>query len=81
MELVLLLSEVTLLLVDSIAIGEGLLFVALLMNMIEIKCDLIFIRSSSFAVAYVFLIRLKKPVVRAGQAELRTILVPWAGLG
>ncbi len=36
--------------------------VALLMNTIEIKHDLIFIRSSSFAVAQVFLIRLEKPV-------------------
>ncbi len=36
--------------------------VALLMNTIEIRCDLIFIRSSSFAVVQVFLIRLEKPV-------------------
>ncbi len=36
--------------------------VALLMNMIEIRRDLIFIRSSSFAVEQVFLIRLEKPV-------------------
>ncbi len=55
--------------------------VALLMNMIEIKRDLIFIRSSSFAVAQVFLIRLEKPVARAGQAESRTIFIPWAGSG
>ncbi len=51
------------------------------MNMIEIKRDLIFIRSSSFAVAQVFLIRLEKPVVQAGWAELRMILIPWAGSG
>ncbi len=37
--------------------------VALLMNTIEIRRDLIFIRSSSFAVVQVFLIRLEKPVV------------------
>ncbi len=37
--------------------------VALLMNTIKIRCDLIFIRSSSFAVAQVFLIRSEKPVV------------------
>ncbi len=52
-----------------------------MMNTIEIKRDLIFIRSSSFAVAHVFLIRLEKPVARAGWAELRTIFIPWAGSG
>ncbi len=36
--------------------------VALLMNTMEIKRDLIFIKSSSFAVAQVFLIRLEKLV-------------------
>ncbi len=36
--------------------------VALLMNTMEIKRDLIFIKSSSFAVAHVFLIRSEKPV-------------------
>ncbi len=55
--------------------------VALLMNTIEIRHDLIFIRSSSFAVVQVFLIRLEKPVARAGWAELRTIFIPWEGLG
>ncbi len=43
--------------------------VALLMNTIEIRHDLIFIRSSSFAVVQVFLIKLEKPVARAGRAE------------
>jgi hypothetical protein len=51
------------------------------MNMIEIKRDLIFSRSSSVAVAQVFLIRSKKPVARAGRAELRRILICWAGSG
>ncbi len=55
--------------------------VALLMNTIEIRYDLIFIRSSSFAVVQVFLIRLEKPVARAGRAELRTIFIPWEGSG
>ena len=55
--------------------------VALLMNTIKIRHDLIFIRSSSFAVVQVFLIRLEKPVTRAGQAESRTIFIPWEGLG
>jgi hypothetical protein len=51
------------------------------MNTIEIKHDLIFIRSSSFAMAQVFLIRSEKLVARAGRAESRLILIPWAGLG
>ncbi len=51
------------------------------MNTIEIKHDLIFIRSSSFAVAHVFLIRSEKAVVRAGRAESRMIFIPWAGSG
>ncbi len=55
--------------------------VALLMNTIEIRRDLIFIRSSSFAVVQVFLIRSEKPVARAGQAESRTIFIPWEGSG
>ncbi len=55
--------------------------VALLMNTMEIKWDLIFIKSSSFAVAQVFLIRSEKPVVQAGRAELKTTLIPWAGSG
>jgi hypothetical protein len=55
--------------------------VALLMNTMEIKQDLIFIKFSSFAVAQVFLIRLEKPVAQAGQAESRTTLIPWAGSG
>ncbi len=55
--------------------------VALLMNTIKIRHNLIFIRSSSFAVVQVFLIRLEKPVARAGQAELRTIFIPWEGSG
>ncbi len=55
--------------------------VALLMNTMEIKQDLIFIKSSSFAVVQVFLIRLEKPVARAGWAESRTTFIPWAGLG
>ncbi len=55
--------------------------VALLMNSIEIRCDLIFIRLSSFAVVQVFLIRLEKPVARAGRAELRMIFIPWEGSG
>jgi hypothetical protein len=50
-----------------------------MMNMIEIKRYLIFIKSSSFAVAQVFLIRLEKPVARASLAELRTNFLPWAG--
>ncbi len=54
---------------------------ALLMNTIEIKRDLIFIKSSSFAVAQVFLIRSEMPVARAGWAESSTTLIPWAGLG
>jgi hypothetical protein len=53
----------------------------LLMNTIEIKHDLIFIRSSSFAVAQVFLIRSEKPVAQADPAESRAILIPRAGLG
>ncbi len=53
--------------------------VALLMNTIKIRRDLIFIRSSSFAVVQVFLIRLEKPVARAGWAESRTIFIPWEG--
>ena len=55
--------------------------VALLMNTIEIRRDLIFIRSSSFAMEQVFLIRSEKPVARAGQAESRAIFIPWAGSG
>ncbi len=55
--------------------------VALLMNTIEIRRDLIFIRSSSFAVVQVFLIKLQKPVARAGRAESRTIFIPWEGSG
>jgi hypothetical protein len=55
--------------------------VALLMNTIEIRRDLIFIRSSSFAVVQVFLIRSKKPVVRAGRAKSRTISFFWEGSG
>jgi hypothetical protein len=51
------------------------------MNTIEIKRDLIFIKSSSFAVAQVFLIRSEKPVVGAGRAESRITLIPWAGSG
>ncbi len=47
--------------------------VALLMNTIKIRRDLIFIRSSSFAVVQVFLIKLEKPVARAGRAKSRTI--------
>ncbi len=53
----------------------------MLMNTIEIKRDLIFIRSSFSAVAQVFLIRSEKPVARAGWAESRMIFIPWAGLG
>ncbi len=49
--------------------------VTLLMNTMEIKQDLIFIKSSSFAVAQVFLIRLEKPVAQAGWAELRTTFI------
>ncbi len=55
--------------------------VALLMNTIKIRRDLIFIRSSSFAVVQVFLIRSEKPVARAGRAESRTIFIPWEGSG
>ncbi len=55
--------------------------VAWLMNTMEIKWDLIFIKSSSFAVAQVFLIRLEKLVTRAGWAESRTTPIPWAGTG
>ncbi len=55
--------------------------VALLMNMMEIKRDLIFIKSSSFAETQVFLIRLEKPVTGAGWAESRTTLIPWADSG
>ncbi len=53
--------------------------VALLMNMMEIKRDLIFIKYSSFAIAQVFLIGSEKPVAQAGWAELRTTFIPWAG--
>ncbi len=49
-------------------------------SLAEIKRDLIFIKSSSFAVAKVFLIRLEKLVTRAGQAESGTTFIPWAGL-
>jgi hypothetical protein len=55
--------------------------VALLMNMMEIIRALIFIKSSSFAIAQVFLIRLEKLVGQAGPTELRTTFIPWAGLG
>ncbi len=55
--------------------------VALLMKTIEIRRDLICIRSSSFAVVQVFLIRLEKPVTRAGRANSRMIFIPWEGLG
>ncbi len=55
--------------------------VALLMNTIKIRHDLIFIRSSYFAVVQVFLIRSEKPVAQAGRAESRTIFIPWEGLG
>ena len=55
--------------------------VALLMKTIEIKRDLIFIRLSSFAVVQVFLIKLEKPVARAGRADSRTIFIPWEGSG
>ncbi len=55
--------------------------VALLMNTINIRRDLIFIRSSSFAVVQVFLIKSKKPVARAGRAESSTIFIPWEGSG
>ncbi len=55
--------------------------VASLMNTIKIRHDLIFIRSSSFAVMQVFLIRLEKPVARAGRAKSRTIFIPWKGSG
>jgi hypothetical protein len=50
--------------------------VALLMNTMDIKRDLIFIKSSSFAVAQVILIRSEKPVAQVGQAELRTTVIP-----
>ncbi len=78
MELALLLSKVT----PSVARFPCNRWraVALLMDMIKIKCDLIFIKSSSFAVAQVFLIRLGKPVAQAGWAESRTTLIPWTGL-
>jgi hypothetical protein len=55
--------------------------VALLMNTIKIRRDLDFIRSGSFAVVQVFLIRSEKPVARAGRAELRMIFIPWEGPG
>ncbi len=55
--------------------------VALLINTIKIRCDLIFIRSSSFAVVQVFLIKSEKLVARAGQAESRTIFISWEGSG
>ncbi len=55
--------------------------VALLMKTIEIRRDLRFIRSSSFAVVQVFLIRSEKPVARAGRADSRTIFIPWEGSG
>ncbi len=55
--------------------------VALLTNTIKIRRDLIFIRSSSFAVVKVFLFRFEKLVARAGQADLRTIFIPWEGSG
>ncbi len=55
--------------------------VALLFNTIKIRLDLIFIRSSSFAVVQVFLIKSEKLVARAGWAESRTIFIPWEGLG
>ncbi len=60
MELALLLSKVT----PSVARFpcNRWRVVALLMNTIEVKRDLIFIKSSSFAVAQVFLIRSEKPV-------------------
>ncbi len=76
-ELALLLSKVT----PSVArlLCSRWRAVDLLMNTIEIRHDLIFIKSSSFAVVQVFLIRLEKPVAQAGRAELRTIIIPWAG--
>ncbi len=55
--------------------------VALLMKTIEIRHDLILIRSSSFAVVQVFLIKLEKPVTRAGRANSRTIFIPCEGSG
>ncbi len=55
--------------------------VALLMKTIEIRRDLIFIRSSSFAVVQVFLIKSEKPVARAGRADSRAIFIPWEGSG
>ena len=55
--------------------------VALLMKTIEIRRDLIFIRSSSFAVVQVFLIKSEKLVARAGRANSRTIFIPWEGSG
>ncbi len=79
MEFALLLSEVT----PSVARlpCNRWKAVALLIVTMEIKRNLIFIKSSSFAVAQVFLIRSEKPVVQVGWAELRTTLIPWAGLG
>jgi hypothetical protein len=55
--------------------------VVLLMNTIKIRCDLIFIRSSSFAVPQVFLIKSEKLVAQAGRAKSRTIFILWEGLG
>ncbi len=55
--------------------------VALFMNTIEIRRDLIFIRSSSFAVVQVFLIRSEKLVLRVGRAESRLIFIPWEDSG
>jgi hypothetical protein len=55
--------------------------VALLINTMEIKRNLIFIKSSSFAVVQVFLIRSEKPVAQAGRAESKTTFILWAGLG
>ncbi len=55
--------------------------VALLINTIKIRHDPIFIRSSSFAVVQVFLIKSEKPVARAGRAKSRTIFIPWEGSG
>ncbi len=55
--------------------------VALLMNTIKIRRDLIFTRSSSFAVVQVFLIRSEKLDAQAGRAESRTIFNPWEGSG
>ncbi len=55
--------------------------VALLINTIKIRRDLIFIRSSSFADVQVFLIKSEKPVAHSGRAESRTIFIPWEGSG